>query len=151
MAGSGTPNARTLAGVDPFVVIMLGGVGGLVIALMLIARAHPGSGADLIDWKPTRSPELEIQNEIDDLEQLLEAANRRRRRRGEAEITEGEVRARVAEDRREASARRDRYRDDLDAQEMLRTINERRRAKGLSEYTLDEFRAQGEQGNPKAS
>ena len=41
---------------------------------------YPGSGAEVLDWNPTRSPELEAQNEIDDLEQMREAANRRRRR-----------------------------------------------------------------------
>lgn len=111
-----------------------------MIALVLIARAYPGSGADLIDWKPTRSPELEAQNEMDDLDQLLEAANRRRRRRGEPEITEADVQASIAEDLREANERREAYIDDLDAQDMLDTVNERRRAKGLPEYTLDEFR-----------
>lgn len=119
---------------------MLGGVGGLVIALVLISRAYPGSGADLIDWKPTRSPELEEQNEIDDLDQLLEAANRRRRRLGEPEITEEDVQASVAQEQRDADRRRAEYRDDLDTRDMLESVNARRRAKGLREYTLDEFR-----------
>jgi hypothetical protein len=127
--------------VDPFAIIVLGGVGGLVIALVLISRAYPGSGADLIDWKPTRSAEQEVQNEIDDLDQLLEAANRRRRRRGEAELTEDDVRARVAEDLRDTHERREKYRDDLDARDMLDTINARRRAKGLPERTLEDFDA----------
>lgn len=126
--------------VDPFAIIMLGGVGGLVIALVLISRAYPGSGADLIDWKPTRSPELEEQNEIDDLDQLLEAANRRRRRLGEPEITEEDVQASVAQEQRDADRRRAEYRDDLDTRDMLESVNARRRAKGLREYTLDEFR-----------
>jgi len=130
--------------VDPFAIIMLGGVGGLIIALVLISRAYPGSGADLLDWKPTRSPELEEQNELDDLEQLLEVANRRRRRRGESEISEEDVQAQLAEDRRETERHREAYVDDLDAQDMLETVNRRRRAKGLPEYTLDEFRRQAE-------
>jgi hypothetical protein len=139
MAGEPYRGVHSLA-VDPFAIIMLGGVGGLVIALVLIARAYPGSGADLIDWKPTRSAELEAQNEIDDLDQLLEAANRRRRRLGEPELTEEAMHATVAEEQRETERRRERYRADRDAQDMLDTVNARRRAKGLPEYTLDDFR-----------
>jgi hypothetical protein len=67
---------------------MLGGVAALVIALLLLGRFYPGSGAQQLDWRPTRSPELEVQNEIDDLDQLREAVNRRRRARGEAEVDE---------------------------------------------------------------
>jgi hypothetical protein len=85
--------------VDPFALIMLGGVAGLVIVLLLLGRFYPGSGAQQLDWRPTRSPEVEVQNEIDDFDQMREAVNRRRRARGEAEITEDELHERVAEDR----------------------------------------------------
>jgi hypothetical protein len=88
--------------VDPFALIMLGGVAGLVIVLLLLGRFYPGSGAEQLDWRPTRSAEVEVQDEIDDLDQMREAVNRRRRARGEAELTEDDVRARVAEDLREA-------------------------------------------------
>jgi hypothetical protein len=77
--------------VDPFALIMLGGVAGLVIVLLLVGRFYPGSGAEQLDWRPTRSPEVEVQNEIDDLDQMLEAVNRRRRARGEPELTEREL------------------------------------------------------------
>jgi hypothetical protein len=73
--------------VDPFVVIIFGGVAGLVIALLLLGWLAPGSGAQQLDWRPTRSVAVEVQNEIDDLDQMLEAANARRRRRGERELT----------------------------------------------------------------
>jgi hypothetical protein len=87
--------------VDPFALIMLGGVAGLVIALLLLGRFYPGSGAEQLDWRPTRSPEVDVQNEIDDLDQMREAVNRRRRARGEPELTEDDLHARVAEDERE--------------------------------------------------
>ena len=79
---------------------MLGGVAGLVIILLLLGRFYPGSGAQQLDWRPTRSPELEIQNEIDDLDQMREAVNRRRRARGQAELTDEELQERLAEDAR---------------------------------------------------
>jgi hypothetical protein len=84
--------------VDPFAAIMLGGVLLLLVALLLLGRFYPGSGAQQLDWRPTRSPELEVQNEIDDMDQMREAVNRRRRARGEAELTEHDLRERVAED-----------------------------------------------------
>ena len=73
---------------DPFAAIMLGGVVLLLVALLLLGRFYPGSGAEQLDWRPTRSPEVEVQNEIDDKDQMREAINRRRRARGEAELTE---------------------------------------------------------------
>jgi hypothetical protein len=87
--------------VDPFALIMLGLVGGLVIVLLLLGRFYPGSGAQQLDWRPTRSVDVEVQNEIDDFDQMREAVNRRRRARGQAELTEEELHARVAEDRAE--------------------------------------------------
>ena len=68
-----------------FVFITLGGIGVIVLCLVLLARAYPGSGADLVDWKPTRSHELEAQLEIDDVQQMIAAQNEYRRRRGRAD------------------------------------------------------------------
>jgi hypothetical protein len=84
--------------VDPFALIMLAIVGGLLVAFLLLGRFYPGSGAKQLDWRPTRSAEVELQNEIDDEAQMYEAINARRRARGEPELTEDAVRARVAED-----------------------------------------------------
>ena len=82
---------------------MLGtlGVLGLIVGVVLIVgHYYPGSGSDLVDWVPTRSPEVEAQNEIDDVRQMLEAQNEMRRRRGAPELTEAELHERVAEDER---------------------------------------------------
>ena len=85
---------------DPFALIMLGLVAGLLVVLLALGRFYPGSGAPQLDWRPTRSVELEVQNEIDDLDQMREAINARRRARGQDELTDEEVHERVAEDRR---------------------------------------------------
>ena len=45
------------------------------------------SALEILDWKPTRSPEVEAENEIDDVEQMIEAQNEIRRRRGKPERT----------------------------------------------------------------
>ena len=95
---------------------MFGGVALLLVALLLLGRFYPGSGAQQLDWRPTRSPELEVQNEIDDMDQMREAVNRRRRARGEAELTEEHLRERVAEDHAETLRlrARDLQRPDVD-------------------------------------
>ena len=72
----------------------------IVGVLLLVGRFYPGTGADLVDWTPTRSPEVEAQNEIDDVRQMLEAQNEMRRRRGAAEMTEEDLHEGVAEDER---------------------------------------------------
>jgi hypothetical protein len=82
--------------VDAFPLIVLGGIGIVVGVLVLIARFYPGSGADLLDWQPTRSYETELELEAQDVEQMIEAQNRYRRKRGEPEITEDEIRQNVA-------------------------------------------------------
>ena len=77
---------------DPFALIVLGMVVGLLLWVLFLGLYHPRSGSEVLQWQPTRSAELEIQNELDDIEQMLEAANQRRRARGEAELTEDEYR-----------------------------------------------------------
>jgi hypothetical protein len=82
--------------VDAFPLIVVGGIALVVLALVLIGRFYPGSGADLLDWRPTRSYEAEVELETQDVQQMIEAQNEYRRRRGERELTEDEVREDVA-------------------------------------------------------
>ena len=44
-----------------FMLITLGMVAFIILVLVLLARSYPGSGADLLDWKPTRDFETEVQ------------------------------------------------------------------------------------------
>jgi hypothetical protein len=81
-----------------FIFATLGMVALIVLLLVLLARAYPGSGADLVDWRPTRSAELEAQLEIDDVQQMIEAQNEMRRRRGAEDVTEEDVNRWVEED-----------------------------------------------------
>jgi hypothetical protein len=66
--------------------------------LLLVGHFYPGSGADLLDWKPTRSYETEVKLEADDVQQMLDAQNEMRRRRGAPELTRDELDQKVAED-----------------------------------------------------
>lgn len=70
----------------------------LIGVLVVVGHFYPGSSADLVDWYPTRSPEVEAQNELDDIRQMIEAQNEMRRRRGVPEMTEAELRRQVAEE-----------------------------------------------------
>jgi hypothetical protein len=70
----------------------------MVGVLLVVGHYYPGSSASLVDWTPTRSPEVEAQNEIDDIRQMMEAQNEIRRRRGVPEMTERELQESVAED-----------------------------------------------------
>jgi acyl-CoA reductase-like NAD-dependent aldehyde dehydrogenase len=127
--------------VDPFSAIMVGLVGFMLVGLVLLGLYHPRSGAETLDWRPTRSAELEVQNEIDDLDQMLEAANARRRRRGAPELTEEGVRASIGTDLADTIKRREDHLADLEVVQMLDAKNARRRAKGLPEITVEEYRA----------
>src|SRR5919106_3177286 len=81
-----------------FVAISLAMVGLIVLFLVLLARAYPGSGADLVDWRPTRSPEVEAQLELDDVQQMIAAQNEMRRRRGARDLTEADAERMARED-----------------------------------------------------
>ena len=88
--------------------------GGLVVIgiFLAIGRWYPGSGAEQVDWRPTRSPEVEAELEIDDVDQMIEAQNARRRASGRPEITEDDIRAQVAADQRWREELRRRARGD---------------------------------------
>lgn len=90
-----------------FVFLTLGMLALIIGTLLVIGHFYQGSSADLVDWKPTRSPEVEAQNEIDDVQQMLEAQNEMRRRRGAPEIDEGALRAEVEEEELERMRRGD--------------------------------------------
>jgi hypothetical protein len=71
---------------------MVLGVPLLLLSLALITgHFHRDGYAELLDWKPTRSPELEVELELSDIQQMLAAQNRHRRRRGAAERTLDDV------------------------------------------------------------
>lgn len=63
---------------------------GVVVFVGIVALGvwYPGSGAAQLGWRTARShAEQEAQGDAEDLAQMLEAANARRRARGERELT----------------------------------------------------------------
>lgn len=83
-----------------FFLVTVGMVGFIVLVLVLLGRAYPGSGADLLDWKPTRDYETEVELEQDDIAQMLAAQNEYRRRRGAEALTELDAERMAQEDNR---------------------------------------------------
>ena len=86
---------------DAFTVVFGGFLAFFIITILLLGMFSQRSPREFLDWKPTRSADVEAQNEIDDVDQMIEAQNAMRRRRGAAELTEQEIEARVREDRDE--------------------------------------------------
>jgi hypothetical protein len=93
--------------VEPLTIAMLVIAALLLGGILLLGRFYPGSGAEQLDWRPTRSPELEAQNQIDDAVQMRQAINAKRRARGAPELTEEAIEARVREDLRARAAIQD--------------------------------------------
>lgn len=68
----------------------------LVGVIVVVGHFYGGSDADLVGWHPTRSPQVEAENEIDDVRQMVEAQNEMRARRGAPALDEDELRREVA-------------------------------------------------------
>jgi hypothetical protein len=100
-----------------FILASFGMVALIVVVLVLLARAYPGSGADLVDWKPTRSFEDEARLELEDVQQMIDAQNVYRRKRGAEDLTEADAQAMAREDekvRERARTSYDRRLDELE-------------------------------------
>src|ERR687892_605378 len=110
MRASGIALERTLAPVDEFAMFVLFGFLVAFGVFFALGKWYPGSGAEQVDWRPTRSPEVEAELEMEDMQQMLDAQNERRRRSGRPEITEEDVAAQVEEDRRWRDELVERYR-----------------------------------------
>jgi hypothetical protein len=98
--------------VDAFAVLVFGGLAVVLLAFLAIGRWYPGSGAEQVDWRPTRSYEDEARLESEDIDQMIEAQNERRRASGRPEITEEQVRAEVEAAERWRAERAEHYRRD---------------------------------------
>jgi hypothetical protein len=99
---------------DEFGVFVLGALVVVFLIFLAIGKWYPGSGAEQVDWRPTRSYEDEIRLEMEDVDQMIEAQNARRRATGRPELTEDEVRDQVAEDERWREEQLERFRREQD-------------------------------------
>jgi hypothetical protein len=97
-----------------FILLSMGLVALIVGVLVVLARAYPGSGADLVDWRPTRSYEDEARLEAEDINQMIEAQNVMRRRRGKPDLTRKDASRMAREDQQIRERQRESYDDRLD-------------------------------------
>jgi hypothetical protein len=126
--------------VDPFAVILLAGFAALAIWIIVLGR-YSGRGLEPLDWKSSREvTETREALEAEDLAQMLEAHNARKRRRGETEETVEDLELKVMDEASEQNRLRERYLANLELDELLEATNRRRRARGLPERTRDEAR-----------
>jgi arsenate reductase len=94
---------------DTFSVIVTVSMALLIVWILALGFFHPKSGADILQWRPTRSPDMEAQNDVDDVAQMIAAQNELRARRGKAARTQDEVEAQVRADQRQLAEYAERY------------------------------------------
>lgn len=125
--------------VDPFAIVLLVALGGLVLWVWLLGRANQNRGLEGMGLRSARQITEDRESlEAEDLAQMLEAHNARRRRRGEADVTISDLELRVAQDVNEQQRRREAYLADRELDQLLEATNARRRRRGLPERSRDD-------------
>lgn len=74
-----------------FLVVVVGIPLCILVIAMVAAYFYGGGDAEILDWKPTRSPEREAELQLSEVDQMLAAQNRYRRQRGAPERSLEEV------------------------------------------------------------
>jgi hypothetical protein len=125
--------------VDPFALVLLGGLIAGILFFWLLGKYYPGSGLEQLGLKSAREI-IETREALDaeDLEQMLSAHNARRRKRGEREVTVADLEQRVMEEVHEQRRRQEEYLADRELDQLLEATNARRRARGLPERSREE-------------
>jgi hypothetical protein len=77
--------------VDVFTVVCGGLLAFFVIATLLLGLFSKRSALEILDWKPTRSPQAEAEDELDDVEQMIAAQNEIRARKGKPPRTREDI------------------------------------------------------------
>jgi hypothetical protein len=127
--------------VDGFAIAVFGVLAALVLWVVLLGRSASGQGLQQFGLRDARDiVEDREALEAEDLSQMLEAHNARRRRRGEPEVTVEDLELQVVSDLNEQQRRRDALMADRELDQLLEATNARRRARGLPERTRDEVK-----------
>jgi hypothetical protein len=127
--------------VDPFVLAMLGFLVAMILGILLLGKFYPGNGLDQLGMRSAREiTERREELDAEDVHQMLDAANARRRTRGEAEVSLEQVEMRVNQEMHEQNRRREALMEDRDLDELLEATNARRRARGLPERTREQVK-----------
>jgi hypothetical protein len=132
----GSPVGVDSTAVDPFAIVLLGGLVAVILWVWLLGKYYPGSGLEQLGLRSAREiSESREALEAEDLDQMLRAHNARRRARGEAEMSVADLELRVLEDQRELRRRQEEYVADRELDQLLDATNARRRQRGLPERT----------------
>ncbi len=124
---------------DALAIAVLGAVAVLILWVWLLGKHSSGSNLEPLGLRSARQiTEDREALEADDLQQMLEAHNARRRRRGEPEVSVAEIEQRVMSDLQDQRRRSDAYLADRELDQLLEATNARRRARGLPERTRAE-------------
>jgi hypothetical protein len=78
-----------------FELVVVGGLLATFLMFYAIGKYSTSTPAEYLDWKPTRSIETEVELELEDVQQMIEAQNERRRRDGRPLIDEDAYRNHV--------------------------------------------------------
>jgi hypothetical protein len=112
-----------------FELAVVGGLLALFLTFYAIGKYSTRTPAEYLDWKPTRSIELEIELEQDDVRQMIEAQNERRARDGrpliDEEVFRNQIEMATREQRAEAEAHRreqEELREELGEKEYRRRM-----------------------------
>jgi hypothetical protein len=137
---------------DVVAIALIVGVVGLVVWVAISPRYSPRGGLDALGLRS--GPEIAESRaalEAEDLEQMMEARNARRRARGEPEISAEDYemqlmtevnaqRRKDAEEMQKARAKsEDKAAAEAEIDQMLEATNARRRARGLPERTREDL------------
>ncbi len=121
---------------DPFAIVIVAGLLAMGLWLWLIGRHSDSTGLEPFGLRSAREiTETRESLDAEDLQQMLEAQNARRRRRGERDLTEADLERQVMEDVADQRRRRTELSAERELDELLEATNARRRAKGLPERT----------------
>jgi hypothetical protein len=138
--------------VDPFALVLLGGLVALILWVWLLGKYYPGSGLEQLGLRSAREiSETRESLEAEDLDQMLKAHNARRRAKGKPEVTVADLEMRVMEDLNDQRRRREAYLADRELDELLEATNARRRARGLPERTRADVQREFGGGPPAES
>lgn len=73
--------------------------GGMLLFFFVLGKMTWGTGADLVDWDPTARQEARMSADDEDIDDLLEITNRRRRANGLPELGPNDVLATIRRER----------------------------------------------------
>lgn len=134
-----------------FSVIVLVGFLVVITFVVILGKANERAPLDQLGLRsPREITETREALDVEDLQQMLEAHNERRRRRGQPDVTVEQLERQVVDDRREQARRREELLADRELDQLLEATNARRRERGLPERTREEVRREFGASGPDA-